>query len=192
LPWIDSPIQQEDRTVLFFGRLSRYKGLDVLYRAIPRVAEAIPNVYFIVAGQPSFGYRPPTPPAIPNGGRIEVLADHIGNARLAALFQLATIVVCPYRDATQSGVVLTSYAFGRPVVATRVGGLPEYVNDGETGLLVPPNDSKALAASLVKVLEDPALQTHLKEGVAAVERSGLNWKRTAADTLRVYSRASAR
>ncbi len=187
--WIEPgepPIAGDPPTVLFFGRISPYKGLDVLYRALPRVVAAVPGVHVVVAGKPIPGYAPPSPPPIANGGRVEVIADYVPNARLAALFQTATVVVCPYVDATQSGVVQTAYGFGKPVVASKVGGLPEYVVPGETGFLVPPNDADALASALVRVLADPTLQRRLAEGIGRLVSGPLSWNTIARQTRAVY------
>src|SRR5215831_26903 len=184
--WVCEPIVEEDRTVLMFGRLSPYKGLDVLYRAAPRIAERVPGVRFVVAGQPVPGYVPPPPPRLPNDGQIEVLTEYISNTKLARLFQRATVIACPYRDATQSGVALTGYAFGKPIVATRTGGLPEYVRDGETGLLVAPGDAEALGDALVRVLLDPQLKAGLQAGITSLRRDSLTWERAARQTLDAY------
>jgi glycosyltransferase involved in cell wall biosynthesis len=98
--------------------------------------------------------------------------------------------VCPYVDATQSGVVMTAYAFDRPVVATRVGGLPEYVHDGQTGLLVAERDPVALAAALVSVLTNASLRDHLGEGIRVARTTEFDWSRAARETVGVYARAS--
>ncbi|MFM8409025.1 MAG: glycosyltransferase, partial [Alphaproteobacteria bacterium] len=85
----------------------------------------------------------------------------------ADLFAASDVVVLPYRDGTQSGVVPLAWAHGRPVVTTAVGGLPEAVDDGATGLLVPPGDARALADALERVRHglrfDP---TRIDEAVA--------------------------
>ncbi|GJG86443.1 hypothetical protein tb265_16240 [Gemmatimonadetes bacterium T265] len=187
--WADGPAARGRRTVLFFGRLSEYKGLDLLYRAMPLVAESVPGVQFVVAGRPAFGYRPPLPPALPNGGTVGLVERHVPNAELAALVRAAAVVVCPYVGATQSGVVLTAYAFGTPVVATRVGGLPEYVRDGETGLVVPPDDPPALADALARVLRDETLRRELRLGVERAAAGELSWGVRARDVLALYEGA---
>ncbi len=187
--WITRPLDQDVRTVLFFGRLSPYKGLEVLYKAAPQVASKVAGVRFVIAGQPLPGYQPPVPPQLTNGGHIDCSAGYVPNARLAELFQRATVVVCPYTDATQSGVVLTAYAFDRPVVATRTGGLPEYVDDGHTGLLVPPSDPVALADALIRILTDEPLRRRLQTGAAQARTGELSWSRIASQTIGAYSRA---
>ena len=184
--WIAAPVSEEPLTVLFFGRTSRYKGLDVLYRAMPAVAARVPGVRLIVAGGRAFGYRPPDPPALPSGGRIDVIDRYVPPAELAVLMRRASVIVCPYTDATQSGVVLTAYAFGKPVIATRVGGLPEYVRDGETGVIVRPRDPGDLAAAIARVLADGELRRALAAGVERATAGDLSWAARARDLLRLY------
>jgi glycosyltransferase involved in cell wall biosynthesis len=166
--------------------MSKYKGLDLLYRAMPLVAEKVKGVRLIVAGQPSFGYQPPEPPRLPHAGRIEVRNRHIPNSELAALMRETAVVICPYTHATQSGVVLTAYAFGKPIIATRTGGLAEYVRDGETGIVVPPNDPEALATAIARVLLDDTLRCGYTAGIERMAANELDWHSRALETLAFY------
>jgi len=176
-------------TVLFLGRLAPYKGLDLLYAAAPIVAAQIPGVEFVIAGQPVMGYRLPESPPLQRGGTIRVLAEHVDVRTLARLFEESRIVVCPYAQATQSGVLMTAYAFGKPVVATAVGGFTEYVHPEKTGLLVPPGDPLALANAIVKVLSDQALYSRLCNGIQDFDSSENSWGSLAQRTLQVYKQA---
>ena len=179
--------QDSGPIVLFFGRISPYKGLDVLYQAAPLVAQRVPGVRFVVAGRPVPGYHVPPPPPLPGGATIDVQFEYIHNERLRELFHSARVVACPYLEATQSGVVLTSYGFGKPVIASRTGGLPEYVRDGETGLLVPPGDAQELADALVRVLLDGDLRHRFQQGIGELMRGPLAWSNTARDLVDVYA-----
>jgi glycosyltransferase involved in cell wall biosynthesis len=190
--WIDSPVQEDERTVLFFGRLSPYKGLDILMQAAPLVASQVPGVRFVIAGCPIRGYEIPDIPVLPNGSVIEPITDYISNTKLAKLFQQASVVVCPYTEATQSGIVLTAYAFGKPVVATRVGGLPEYMEDGVTGYLVLPRNVQALAEAIIKLLQDPMTRRRMREDTRRKVETGLSWESIAAQTVSVYEEAVKR
>ncbi len=190
--WADGiRIAPEPRTILFFGRLSRYKGLEDLYMAAPEIARRVPGVRIVVAGRPIAGYRPPIPPELPNGGRIDAHEAYISNEHLCEFFRQATVVVCPYRDATQSGVVLTAYAFGKPVVATATGGLPEYIDEGRTGLLVPPRNPPALARALIAILTDTELQARLASGMARIHTGPLDWDGIVERHLTLYRGAAA-
>lgn len=184
--WATPGVPAADRAVLFFGRLSAYKGLSVLYDALPTAAQRVPGLQVDVAGEVVPGFRLPSPPSLDNGGGLRVWPHYMDNSRLAALVQQASVVVCPYIDATQSGVVLTSYALGRPVIASAVGGLPEYIRHGQTGLLVPPNDPAALAAAIERVLLEDGLLARLCSGVAALRGGDLDWATIGESVTRIY------
>jgi glycosyltransferase involved in cell wall biosynthesis len=82
--------------------------------------------------------------------------EYIPSNRVAEYFSTADIVVLPYTKASQSGVLLSAYAAGKPVVVTDTGGLAEVVKNGVSGYVVPPNDADALAAACVRLLTDSA------------------------------------
>jgi len=86
--------------------------------------------------------------------KVRVIDRFIPDDEVGLYFSAADLVVLPYRSATQSGIVPIAFAFERPVIATRVGGLSEAVRDGETGLLVEPNSPAALAEAIVRFYED--------------------------------------
>ncbi|MBW2569487.1 MAG: glycosyltransferase [Deltaproteobacteria bacterium] len=109
---------------------------------------------------------------------------------LAALFQKAAVVVCPYIEATQSGVVLTAYAFDKPVIATNTGGLSEYVKHNQTGLLVPTGDHKKLAETIVRIITDTQLQADFRAGIHKLSVEDLNWDTIAKETVLVYNKTS--
>lgn len=173
-------------TVLFFGRLSPYKGLDVFYDAAARIAARVPGVRFVVAGRAVEGYIPPAAPDLKGAGTIEVVDRYLVNADAARLFEEATLVVCPYRDATQSGVVLTAFGFGVPVVASNTGGLPEYVVHDRTGLLVPVGDAQALADATCRILQDDAYRARLCSNIIAARSDFLSWDRAADQVIAAY------
>ncbi len=190
--WANGLETDDGRTVLFFGRLSPYKGLEDLFEAIPLVSREIPEARFVIAGQPIPGYS--LPPR-PESGHVEMFDTYISNADLARLFQQASLVVCPYRDATQSAVVLTAYAFDKPVIATNVGGLPEYVDGGRTGELVPPRDPEMLAGAIVRMLRqldrDPQAREAYRQAIRHKCQTDLSWETIADQTLAIYEKARA-
>jgi glycosyltransferase involved in cell wall biosynthesis len=152
----------QGNAVLFFGRIWEYKGLEYLIRAAPAITRAIPDAHFIIAGEgEDFDrYRR----LMTDPSRFTVHNRYITAAERDALFERAAVVVLPYIEATQSGVIPIAYSFGKPVVATRVGALEEAVDDGVTGYLVPPRDEHALATAVIDVLQDP--QRRLQLGLA--------------------------
>jgi len=131
-------------TVLFFGRVLPYKGLGVLLEAFRSLDPA--RFHLIVAGE---GEVPAT--SAPN---IEIDNRFVTDERLPGFFQRAHVVALPYHAASQSGVAQMAFAFGRPVVATRVGALPDIVHHEVNGLLIPPGDPAALAAALQRLADD--------------------------------------
>jgi len=107
------------KTILCFGRFEPYKGMQHLVAAFTRIQQSIPDWNLVLAGE---GELPPflrvgTPPGI------EIRNEYVPDADVALMMQRAQFVVIPYTEATQSGVIAIAYAFGRPVIATSVGGL---------------------------------------------------------------------
>ena len=138
---------------LFFGYVRAYKGVDVLVEALGRLASEGAPWSAVLAGE---WYLDPAPTldrirALGLSERVQVLDQFVSQATTDDCFAAADVVVLPYRSGTQSAVVPLAYGYGRPVVTTRVGGLPEAVQEGETGLLVPPGDPDRLAAALERV-----------------------------------------
>jgi glycosyltransferase involved in cell wall biosynthesis len=156
--------------LLFFGYVRRYKGLDVLIEALPRVRQRRPAT-LIVAGE---FYEPPAPyreqvARLGLGDAVRFLDHYLPDAEVEAVFRAADLAVLPYRAATQSGVTHVAYALGLPVATTAVGGLPETVRDGETGLLAAPEDPQALADVILRFFE-PGVAERLRAGVRDVQR----------------------
>jgi glycosyltransferase involved in cell wall biosynthesis len=121
--------------------------------------------------------------------RFVVRNTFIADNDCAAFFRQASVVVLPYVEATQSGVIPMAYAAARPVVATTVGGLPEMVDEGETGYLVPPRDEVALAKSIVRVLGDDKLRARLGQNARQKIVSECSAEVVADRTLEVYRKA---
>jgi len=141
--------------VLYVGKLSPGKGAADLVEAARRVAPAVPDALFVFVGEGELACPEPF---------IRRLGP-LPNREVLALYPLADVVVVPsvIPDAL-SRVILEAMSAGRPVIATRVGGTPELVLDGKTGLLVERNDPAGLAAALLALLRDDALRGAL--GVA--------------------------
>jgi glycosyltransferase involved in cell wall biosynthesis len=143
----------ETASVLFVGALERVKGVDVLLDAWQLVRDRRSGVRLVIVGKGSMEAevrrRAAGDPDIEMVGLVprEALRD---------LLDAATLVVLPSRSEGLGRVVLEASARSRPVVASRVGGIPELVEDGETGLLVQPEDPAALAAAVLRILDDPA------------------------------------
>ncbi|HEX2096856.1 MAG TPA: glycosyltransferase family 4 protein [Solirubrobacterales bacterium] len=168
--------------LLFFGRHSYYKGLDVLLDAMDAIWQAVPEATLTVAGEGPVEEHPAL--ADP---RVEVRAGHVPEADVPALIAAARCVVLPYRQASQSGVGSLAKAHERPLVASAVGALPELLADG-SGLLVPPEDPAALAEALTSVLSQRDLAERLARAGAESAARESSWDAVAAKTLEAYER----
>jgi glycosyltransferase involved in cell wall biosynthesis len=142
--------------VLFLGRLISDMGLHTLIAAIPIVLAALPNTGFLIAGGAGELLNEARVAAARWPDRVSVSVDVPLN-ELPAYYAAATVVAAPTRGARACGSLAAAEAMAtaRPVVASNVGGIPEFVADGETGLLVPPETPERLAAALIELLSDP-------------------------------------
>jgi glycosyltransferase involved in cell wall biosynthesis len=143
------------RTLLFFGYVRPYKGVHNLLDAFARVNARL-NATLVVVGE---FYEPAKPYAehierLGLGQSVRLVDRYVSDDEVGLYFSAADVVILPYVSATQSGVVQVAFAFDTPVISTAVGGIPEVVKDGINGLLVPPNDSDALAAAMVRFFEE--------------------------------------
>lgn len=147
--WIKIGLKEEDN-ILFFGRIEDYKGLDILLQAAPQIFSVLPNWKITIAGKGEMrSYQKWI-----NDDRIEVINRYLRDEEVARLFQKAKMVVLPYKEATQSGVVPIAFAFAKPVIATQVGGLDEIIRNGENGILIKPNDFELLAQTVVQLAKE--------------------------------------
>jgi len=169
-------------SLLFFGRMSYYKGLDVLLDAMPAVWAERPQVRLTVAGEGEWPEHP-----VLADPRVTARDEHVPESAVAPLYEDATCVVLPYRQASQSGVGSLAMQHGRPVIATRVGGLPELVKD-DRGRIVPSEDPQALATAILEVLSADGLAEQLGRGAAAAVEREIGWKAVAAKTIDAYRR----
>jgi glycosyltransferase involved in cell wall biosynthesis len=176
--------------VLFFGRIRAYKGLAHLIEAADLVAEKVPDVKFLIAG--SGDHLEEYAALTEHSERFIVRQGFVPMDAVGELFQRAAVVALPYIDASQSGVVPLAYVFGKPVVTTRVGSIPEVVDDGQTGYLIEPRDSAQLAEALIKLLTDPVLRHQMGQNALRKVHTELSWERIAEKTLQVYARAMER
>lgn len=143
-----------DRMVLFFGLVRKYKGLMDLIEAMSLLRNR--DVRCLAVGefyddQSIYSSRIQE---LHLDDRIRLIDQYVPNEEVGLYFSAADAVVLPYRSATQSGIAQIAFRFGRPVIATAVGGLPESIDDGRTGLLVPPHDPQALAKAIDRYFDE--------------------------------------
>jgi starch synthase len=183
----DSQIQEDDHQILFFGRIWEYKGLEYLIRAEPLITAQVPDARIVIAGRGEDFARYQRLMVHPEC--FSIYNEYVPNDKRDELFRRASVVALPYIDASQSAVIPIAYMFSKPVVATTVGGLPELVEHGLTGYLVPPRDERALADALVRLLCDKGLRQQLGANGKRKVEAELSPDAVARQTLAVYRRA---
>ena len=144
------------KIVLCFGNVRPYKGVRDLVEAFPRV-RASADAVLVVAGtffEPIGEYRARID-ELGVADSVRLFDEYVPNEDVAPLFELADLVVLPYRSASQSGVIPLAAALRKPVVATSVGGLPDAL--AGSGKVVPPENPEALAAAIVEALDETPL-----------------------------------
>ena len=161
---------------LFFGFVRPYKGVMTLIEALPAAIRSLPSLHVMIAGEfweDSQVYRDR---AAELGilERVHIDDRYIPNEEVGAYFTAAEVCVLPYREATQSAIVPLAMAAGVPVIATRVGGLPDVIDHGVNGLLVEPEDPDELAAAIVRFFQEPGLAETLAAGVLS-SRARFDW-----------------
>lgn len=172
--------------ILFFGRIAPYKGIEYLCEAMKLVRKIIPDAKLTVAGSGKLYFDNSD---FCNCGYIDFRNYYVGVEELAELLSEAAISVCPYIDATQSGVVMTSFALGVPVIVSNVGGLAEMVDNGKTGTVVEPKNSEELANAILDLLNDRKKLDYYRDNVRQLQKKGkYNWVRIAEKYIGFYNK----
>lgn len=169
-------------TLLFFGRITAYKGLEVLLDAFAQVSARRSGVRLLIAGDGSLS---PYRRQLKTLKHVEVINRWVAEDEISRLFERADMVVLPYTSASQSGVLAVAAGYALPVIATQVGGLPEQISDGKTGLLVPPGSAEALAAAIERLLDDHSLANQLGRGLRREFEEQRSWEKVAGKLLDV-------
>ncbi len=176
-------ITKEENAILFFGRIEEYKGLKYLIESIPYILTEIPDIKLILAGSGDFDkYNN----MIRNNKNYEVHNRFIPDEEVPFFFQRAKVVVLPYIEGTQTGIIPIAYAFKKPVVVTNVGSIPEVVENGKTGFIVPSRDPKALAEAIIILLKDNIIRKEMGENAYRKMKQELSWDNIAEKTIGVY------
>lgn len=175
-----NPPRRSKLELLFFGFVRPYKGVDILLKAIHLLKEE--DIYLTIAGE-WWGNKKMLLKLIDDldiKNKVEVIDRYLSEQEVAECFSRADIVVLPYRSATGSGVISLAYHYGKPVITTVVGGLPDVVADGVSGRLVKPEDPHALAEGIREFLYTPP--NSMQEGVEKVAKQ-MTWESLAGRIL---------
>jgi glycosyltransferase involved in cell wall biosynthesis len=179
--------------VLFFGTLTKYKGIEDLIKAFPAVQKAT-GARLVIAGYPAKDIDADelkaTAKALGIADHISWFLDYVPNEQVVPLLQMADIVAMPYRAITQSGVLQIAYACGSPVVATRVGGLPDVIEHEKSGILVEPENPDDLAQGLIRAINDTALRQAMGVRARELAAARYSWRYVASVILKAMEEAS--
>lgn len=139
-----------ERVLLFFGFVREYKGLRYLLESLSLIREQM-EVHLVIAGEVWGDPKPYTEliSRLNLSSAVTFIQGYIPNEDVARYFAAADLVAAPYVTATQSGIVQLAYGFGKPVIVGNVGGLPEVVEAGKTGYLVPPKHPESIAQAVI-------------------------------------------
>lgn len=178
-----TPTSIEGDYILFFGFISPYKGLEYLLEAMNVVKRQHPNLKVVIAGGGAFYFD-----ASPYQSEQFVwLHRFVGISELVSLLNKSKFVVCPYKDATQSGVVQMAFTMGVPVLASDVGALSETIENNVTGLFVPPCDPIALAEKICFLYSNENILNQMRGNINTSWREKQNWDDIVNDYLKVYN-----
>ncbi|MFL6246941.1 MAG: glycosyltransferase family 4 protein [Thermoanaerobaculia bacterium] len=182
-------LRTNDPIVLFFGTLTRYKGVDVLIDAFARVQKET-GARLVLAGFPFHDFdvaaHQEQTRRLGIAEHVTWVPEYIDSGDIAAWMELTSVIVFPYRDIYQSGALHVAQTFGVPTIATAIGAMQDVIEDGVSGLLVPPNDADALADALRKLLTDRNLAERLGATFLQDAHGRFAWKaigRTIIETL---------
>ncbi len=180
------PTNQEVFNILFFGRILDYKGLEYLIESEEDLSKSIPNLLITIAGEGNFDKYDKL---IKNRQKFEVINRHIPDEEVGNLFEKSSIVVLPYIEGSQSGIIAIAYSFGKPVIATNVGSIPEIIEDGKTGYIIPIKDSKKLAERIIQIYSNESLRDKMSK--RAYEKSEeVSWDKISQMHNEFYTKSS--
>ena len=180
-------IPENEEMLLFFGYIREYKGLKHLIRALGEIWKARPKTRLYVVGDFFENNKEEYLQLIRDCGAddgITLVDGYLPDDQVEPYFAAADICVLPYESATQSGVVQIAYSFELPVIVTRVGGLPEVVQDGKTGYVIPPKDENALAAAVIRFFSEDKADI-FREGIRE-EQTKYSWERMTENVEKLY------
>ncbi|MCD6089535.1 glycosyltransferase family 4 protein, partial [Candidatus Bathyarchaeota archaeon] len=184
------PNLSEKPIILYVGRLSYRKGLQVLVRAMPFILKEIPNAHLIIAGK---GYMDSFIRMLIKSLNLEgnvTMLGFIPDEKLPELYASSRLFVMPSLYCESFGVtLLEAMASGRPVIASNVGGIPEVVKDGVTGLLFRRGDAEDLADKIIMVLSDRNLAHSLASNAKRLVKERYSWPAIANKMEDLYEKA---
>ena len=187
-------VSSNDKTILFFGNIAPYKGLEYLISAFTELLTKDESCRLIIVGKPkgSDGYWNQIHQAIagsPIRDRTTERIEYIPDEETELFFKAADVLILPYTYVFQSGVLFLGYSFGLPVIAADVGTLKEDIIEGKTGFTFKPQNSSDLASVISKYFESELFRNleSRRAEIRAYANDRYSWDKVAAITTAIYS-----
>ena len=172
--------------ILFFGRMQKYKGLDYLIKAEKLLSKKYNNYKIIIAGKGNDLDKEKLK-YLKSRKNFIVLNRFIKNEEVGILFRNSDIVVLPYIEASQSGIIPIAYQYGKPVIATDVGSIKEVIENGKTGVLVKPKDEYSLSEALGALIKNEELRREMGANAKKKADNELSWSNIGLLTKGIYT-----
>jgi len=175
-------ITEKTSYFLFFGRISKYKGIEFLINSYSNY-NSLTKPELIIAGNGKLDFDITDC----NMDRITIINRYITSEEMIGLIKNSLAIVIPYSDSTHSGVVATAYAFNKPVIATNVGGLSEVVINNETGYLINKDDENSLVQTLENISNNPEILQYFQKNIYKLCSEGkLSWSKISLQMKDIY------
>jgi len=189
-------IEENARLILYVGHYKPGKGLKYLLAAAPRILKSFPNTKFLLVGSP---IKPPAFDYVCERILRELTLQlritdavyflrGVPHHRLLELYAASDVFVLPSLSEGFPKVVLEAMACGKPVIATNVGGVPEVIISGQSGIIVGPRDSQKLADAIIQVFSDSQLADKMGVQGRRIVEKYFTWEVTAKETIKVYEK----
>ena len=184
---LDVPLNA--RVLLFFGYIRKYKGLDLLLEAAARARDSVPGLHIIIAGEPKddFSIYARMIDHLAISEIVHCDIRYIPLDEVSDYFAASDIVVLPYRNIYQSGLLYMAFAYKKSVIASRVGGVAEVVKHGEHGFLVEPEDVGQLHDTIVQAFSNPEKLERMGTAAFRYAKKVFSWDGIASSLSRIYN-----
>ena len=174
---------KNSKYILQFGAISPYKGIEYLINAFNKIYKEYLDVKLVIAGGGKLYFKEEI---YKDNSNIIIINRYLDIQEIAGLLRDCLFSVCPYKDATQSGVIPMSYALNVPMIVTNVGALPVSVENDVTGIVVPPCDSDALAEAIKKLLDNPKEIDRMRNNIDTIWKPANTWGPVVNDYINCY------
>lgn len=180
---VNLPFPKVKPIFLFYGYMAEYKGLDVLSKAMNLLRDVSDKFCLLIAGSGE-NTNLNDLRAYEN---CYIINRFLSNDEMMAYIKESSVILLPYKTASQTGIIPTCTLYGKPFIATRVGAFPEMVIDGYNGLLIEPNNPRELASGIRKMIEEPYLIKRVSDGAANFGCGDkYDWESIALQTIEFY------